>query len=98
LLEGEKMEFPEIAPISDLRVRQSEILAQVEQAPVVLTQHGRPAVVLVHPEEWKRLQETLEDLEDSVDALIAKIELLTGQDETMPWEEVKASRSSHESN
>jgi prevent-host-death family protein len=93
----EKMmrEIPNLMPISELRIHQNQVLAKLNEGPMVLTQHGRAAAVLVGPEYWNRLQEMIEDLEDSVDALQAKIELLTGQDESVPWEEVKAAHKEH---
>jgi len=57
---------------------------------VILTQHGKAAVVLVSPDLWNRLIERLEMLDDSVEALQAEIELLTGRDEVISWGEAKA--------
>ena len=62
-------QIPETRPISDMRLHQSELLAHMRQAPVVLTQHGRAAVVLVDPEQWNRLLEQYEDLQLALDAV-----------------------------
>jgi antitoxin StbD len=56
--------LPDLLPISELRQRQNEILRRIETSPVVLTQHGRAAAVLVSPECWNAIVEELEDLRD----------------------------------
>ncbi|MEA3337139.1 MAG: type II toxin-antitoxin system prevent-host-death family antitoxin [Chloroflexota bacterium] len=66
--------IPELVPISDMRQRQNDILASLSGQPIVLTQHGRSAAVLVSPEEWNRIVEELEDLQDALDAIEAKNE------------------------
>jgi prevent-host-death family protein len=60
---------PELIPISDIRQRQNEILARLIEGPVVLTQHGRGAAVLVSPDLWNSMVMQLEDLQDALDAL-----------------------------
>lgn len=75
------MYIPEIVPISDLRVRQSELLEQIGKAPIVLTQYGRPAAVLVDPEEWNQIQGQLEDLDDLVTVLRAELAVARGEAE-----------------
>ena len=60
-------------PISDLRTKQPQIIDDLRQSPVVLTQHGRGAGVIVHPRVWnymveaytKALQAGLLDIEES---------------------------------
>ena len=62
----------EVLPISDLRPRQNEILASLKEGPVILTQRGRGAAVLLGLEEWKMLLARLEELEDIADAIEAR--------------------------
>jgi len=59
--------IPELVPISELRLRQSEVLKRLSDGPVVLTQRGHAAAVLVDPEQWNLLMSDLEDLQDAVD-------------------------------
>ena len=47
--------MPELVPISDIRQRQVEILASLAAGPVILTQHGRAAAVMVSPAEYDRI-------------------------------------------
>jgi prevent-host-death family protein len=58
---------PELVPISEIRKRQSEILVQLNAGPVILTQRGRAAAVMVSPKQWNRLIEKLKDLEEALE-------------------------------
>lgn len=49
-------------PVSDLRTQQAVILSQLTETPVLLTQRGQGAGVLVHPDTWNKLIEQLEHL------------------------------------
>lgn len=74
--------LPEIAPISDMRVRQTEIVEKAKQGPVVLVERGsKPALVVLSPKLWNELAERLEFLEDAVAVYKKKWEVATGQDE-----------------
>ena len=74
--------IPEIAPISDMRVRQMEIVQKARQGPVVLVERGsKPALVVLSPALWNALAERLEFLEDAVAVYRKKWEVATGQDE-----------------
>ena len=67
--------LPEVVPISELRLRQNELLGQVSEKPIVLTQHGRAVAVLLGPEPYNRLLEHIEDLQLAVDAVEARAEM-----------------------
>jgi prevent-host-death family protein len=58
---------PELVPISEIRKRQNEILIQLKDSPVILTQRGRAAAVMVSPQEWNRLVNKLKDLEEALE-------------------------------
>ena len=74
--------LPTIAPISDMRVRQAEIIEEAHKGPVVLVERGsRPALVVIAPELWNAIAERLEYLEDVATIYRKKWELATGQDE-----------------
>ena len=55
-----------IIPISDLRRKASDVIraVQSEGEVVYVTQHGRPAVVLVAYDRYEMLMSQLEDLSD----------------------------------
>ena len=65
---------PEIYGVSDLRVRQNEILAKLREGPVVLTQRTRAVAVMLSPERWNELLEELDNLQDAVAALQARLD------------------------
>ncbi len=52
----------ETLPLADVKARLSEIVDRVEHEHerVVVTRHGRPAAVLVSPDELEALDDTLE--------------------------------------
>ena len=78
-------------PVSQLRTRQSSILAQIHETPVLLTQRGHGAGVLVHPDLWNEMVELLDDYDD---VLIAKERMLEAKsDPTVmrPLSELRAS-------
>jgi len=39
-------------PVSDLRIRQGEVIDQLLESPVLITREGRSAGVLVHTRVW----------------------------------------------
>ncbi len=55
-----------IMPVSDLRRKTRDVIeaAQSEEGLVYITQHGRPAVVLMDYERYETLMAQLEDLSD----------------------------------
>jgi prevent-host-death family protein len=55
----------EVAPISDLRHRQNELLAQLGKGPVILTQHGRGTAVLLSMQQWQEINESLRSMADA---------------------------------
>ncbi len=81
--------IPELVPISGLRTRQNEILDQLASRPVVLTQHGRAAAVLVSPEQWNLLVEMVEDLTDALDALEMRARIASGEETVRDWADIE---------
>jgi PHD/YefM family antitoxin component YafN of YafNO toxin-antitoxin module len=80
----------ELIPISRLRQEQNEVLGRLAEGPVVLTQYGDAAAVLVDPDQWNQIVEELETWMDSFDALEEQLALATGEDEVVDWEAAKA--------
>ncbi len=65
-----------ILPISDLRRQISQVIREIQEDGdvVYITQHGRPAVVLVDYEQYEALLAQLEDLAD-----LASLEAAAGE-------------------
>jgi prevent-host-death family protein len=55
-----------VLPLAEIKKRLSEIVDGVEERHdrVVLTRHGRPAAVIISPDELESLEETLDILSD----------------------------------
>ena len=55
-----------IVPFSEARASLSELLDEVaaRHEHVVITRKGRPAAIVVSPEEWEAVEETLDVLQD----------------------------------
>jgi prevent-host-death family protein len=67
-----------VIPVSDLRYKAKEILSQVADRPVVITQRGRAAAVLVDFEAYNQMArrlEVLEEMRDEAVMLAAKAHL-----------------------
>ncbi len=78
---------PEIAPISDMRVRAGEIVAAAQRGPVIMIEKGsRPALVVISPERWNALMERLELLEDAVAVYQTRLDQATGKSQRVPFD------------
>ena len=64
--------MPDTVPISAMRVRQKEVLRKVGEGPVLLTQRGHGAAVLVSLEDWNQMVREFEDLHDALAAIEAR--------------------------
>lgn len=81
-----------IVPFTEARGRLSELLDEVgrRHEHVVITRNGRPAAIILSPDEWEAIEETLEILQDE-----GTMEALKRSDEDVAagrlhtWEEVK---------
>ncbi len=65
---------PSVMPISSMRKYQAKVMAELKQRPVVFTQRGHGIAVLISIEQWELLMERLEDLEDALTMLEARME------------------------
>lgn len=79
-----------VLPLAEIKKRLSEIVDGVEgrHDRVVLTRHGRPAAVIVSPDELESLEETLDLLSDPIamreirngEAAVAAGDVVTGEE------------------
>jgi antitoxin YefM len=55
-----------VVPFTEARARLTELLDDVEvrHEHIVITRKGRPAAVVISPEEWDAIEETLQVLQD----------------------------------
>lgn len=75
--------------ITDLREKALELLNQVEQTtePVFVFHNSKPRAVLMSIDEFSRLKEQIEDLEDSI--LARKLERKIGRGKYLTTAEIK---------
>ena len=87
----------DVAPISDLRHRQNEVIGRLVHDPVILTQRGRGTAVLMSMDRWRAferqvasLAEAMEDAEDIRVADEIEARIASGEERTYSHEEVWA--------
>ena len=75
----------DVRPVTESRAHTSAIIAQVHSTkrPLILTQHGRSAAVLLDPEVYESLLDEIELLRDLA---ISEAQIAAGQ--VVPHEEV----------
>lgn len=78
-------------PVSDLRIKQAAILSQLHETPILLTQRGQGAGVLVHPDLWNEMVELIGDYED---ILIAKDRIQEAQNDPTVMRPISELRNS----
>lgn len=64
--------IPQIVPVSDMSTKQAQVLAKLEDGPVILAQRSKPAAVLVSVSEWDAIARRLEIAEALVTYWAAK--------------------------
>jgi len=86
------IEVADVRPISDLRLRQQEVLDKLSEGPVVLSQRGRATAVLVSWEKWNRLSEQLELLQDTAEAAAVRERIAAGATDVVSLADYVAQR------
>jgi prevent-host-death family protein len=51
---------PQIVPVSDMSTKQAQVLAKLDDGPIILAQRSKPAAVLVSVSEWDAIARRLE--------------------------------------
>ncbi len=62
-----------VIPKSELRQRIRQELEEIGWDNLLITDHGKPLAVAVSVEKWNDLQDSLEDLEDTVAVLESRL-------------------------
>ncbi len=79
--------LPQTATVSDIRHRHLDVISKAKESPVMLSSKGKPVAVIVSPEQWNKIAERLEDLDDLVTGLEGLLELERGENSTTPIDE-----------
>lgn len=58
------MHLPDVAPVSELKRQTGEVIARLERRrrPLLITQHGRGAAVLVDLVSWEKMMDRIDVL------------------------------------
>jgi len=82
-----------VKTITDMREKALELLEQVEKTaePVFVFHHSKPKAVIMSIEEFSKLKELVEDLEDSI--LARKLERTVGKGKYFSLGEIKQRHS-----
>jgi PHD/YefM family antitoxin component YafN of YafNO toxin-antitoxin module len=82
--------IPQMASVSDLKNRHLEVLAKLEQGPVLLASRNQPTAVLLSPELWNEIVDILEDYEDLMIIQERTAEAATHPEVMRPISELRA--------
>ncbi|MGO4534066.1 type II toxin-antitoxin system Phd/YefM family antitoxin [Leifsonia sp. 2MCAF36] len=76
----------DVVSAAEARNHLAEVIERAAHGPVAIERRGERAAVIVSPQEYDRLMEALEDIEDAAayDAAIAE------EGTNIPWDQVKA--------
>ena len=78
---------------AELRDNPSSIYKKVIKHPVIVFSRATPKIVCVHPDEWNKLAQLLEDQEDTIAALKAELALVKGEDQVTEITDMDAFRA-----
>jgi antitoxin Phd len=72
--------------VSEARERLSEVVEMSQTEAVILERYGRPAAILISPDRYEQMMESLEEIQDAA----AFDEAMSDEGDNIPWEQVKA--------
>ncbi|MDO9398923.1 MAG: type II toxin-antitoxin system Phd/YefM family antitoxin [Herbiconiux sp.] len=75
-----------VISITEARARLPELVAHAQSEPVFVERRGRTEAVLVSPQQYERMIDALEQLEDAEAFRVAMAE----EGERIPWGQVKS--------
>ena len=81
-----------IIPVSDLQRQAAQVLSEVNKTsePIIITQRGRPAAVILSAKRYAEIEEDLAEFDDlELEYLIAISEQAKARGDTLTHEEVK---------
>lgn len=71
--------------ISDARARLPELIDRARTEAVFVERHGKAEAVIVSPEQFERLMDALEEVEDA----LAFDDAMAEEGDNVPWEQAK---------
>lgn len=83
--------MPDVVPVSQLRGKHKEIFRQIEDGPILLAQHSRPAAVLVSVADWNAREKQFELLEARLKYLEVKRQFEENPPRLVSFDEIEES-------
>ena len=86
------LDMPKVVPLTEARASLSDLLDAVEREheQVIITRNGRPVALLVSPDEWESMEETIDVLSDpELMAVLEESERDVQAGRVYEWEDVK---------
>ncbi len=81
------MDTPELVTASDAKVKLFELLKGLSEQDVLILNRGKPQAMLIAYDQWLKLAERIEELEDQLSIYEAREET---PDTRTSWEKVQA--------
>jgi PHD/YefM family antitoxin component YafN of YafNO toxin-antitoxin module len=81
--------IPKLVPLSELGLNQADILAALDEGPLVLTRENQAAVVIVDADYWNQMVEELANLRDALDAVDAYRTYRQSSEYVKSWQVVR---------
>ena len=86
----ELMRVPQTVSMNDIKNRTAPVTAKFSAGPIVLMNRATPQAVLVSPQQWNAILDSLEEMQDAILTLQAELEIATGQNQVETVEDIDA--------
>ena len=82
--------IPDVVPVSELRGNHKKIFSQIQNGPVILAQHSKPAAVLVSVDNWNDREKRIDVLEARLRYLEMKQQFAVNPPKMVTFDEIEA--------
>ncbi len=86
----ELMRVPQTVSMNDIKNHTATVTKKFRAGPVVLMNRATPQAVLVSPQQWNALLESLEEMQDAIVTLQAELAVANGESAVETIEDVDA--------
>ena len=70
---------PQTVSMNDIKNRTAAVTAKFNAGPIVLMNRATPQAVLVSPQQWNAILDSLEEMQDAIVTLQAELEVANGE-------------------
>lgn len=75
----ELMHVPQTVSMNEMKNSMAAVTAKFVKGPVVLMNRATPQAVLVSPQQWNAILDSLEEMQDAIVTLQAELAVATGE-------------------